>query len=73
MKPLKFAFELWVASVFGIYSQDFYDRNEWIFAIPKYTQENIIGRFWDELNDGWELMQPNMITFQKEFNSWENL
>ncbi len=73
MKPLKFAFELWVASVFGIYSQDFYDRNEWIFAIPKYTQENIAGRFWDELNDGWEFMQPNMIAFQKEFNSWENL
>lgn len=68
----KFAFELWVASVFGIYSQDFYDWNEWIFTIPKYTQENLTGQFWQELNDGWEWMQPDMIAFHKEFNSWDD-
>lgn len=67
----KFAFEFWVASVFGIYSQDFYYCNEWIFTVPEYTQENLTGRFWEELNEGWEFMQPYMIEQLKEFNSFE--
>ena len=66
------AFEFWVASVFGIYSQDFYRWNEWIFTVPKYTQENLTGRFWQELNEGWEFMQPDMIEYLKELNSFEN-
>ena len=68
----KFSFELWVASVFGIYSQDFYRWNEWLFDDPKYTQENLTGRFWQELNDGWEWIQPYMIEYLKEFNSFED-
>jgi hypothetical protein len=66
----KFAFELWVASVFGIYSQDFYECNEWMFSVPKYTQENLTGRFWQDINEGWDFMQPNMIEYLKEFNSF---
>ena len=68
----KFAFELWVASVFGIYSQDFYRWNEWIFTHPKYIQENLTGRFWQDINEGWEFMQPDMIEYLKEFNSFED-
>ena len=69
----KFAFEFWIASVFGIYSQDFYYCNEWIFTVPEYTQENLTGRFWEELNEGWEFMQPYMIEHLKEFNLFEYL
>ena len=68
----KFAFELWVASVFGIYSQDFYMWNEWIFTDPKYIQENLTGIFWQDINEGWEFMQPDMIEYLKEFNSFED-
>jgi len=68
----KFAFELWVASVFGIYSQDFYRWNECIFTDPKYIQENLTGRFWQDINEGWEFMQPDMIEYLKEFNSFED-
>ena len=68
MTNFKFAFEFWVASVFGIYSQHFYDWNEWLFTVPKYTQENLTSRFWDELNDGWEWMQPYMIEEKKRFD-----
>ena len=66
----KFAFELWIASVFGIYSQDFYEWNKWLFDDPKYTQENLTVRFWQELNEGWDFMQPEMIDYLKEFNSF---
>jgi hypothetical protein len=72
MTQFKFAFELWVASVFGIYSRDFYECNEWIFTQPKYIQENLTGRFWQEINEGWDFMQPDMIEYLKEFNSFEN-
>ena len=32
---LKYAFEFWLAAVFGVYSQHFYEWNEWIFLRPK--------------------------------------
>ena len=63
----KFAFEFWAAAVFGIYSQDFYYCNQWIFTDPGYTQENLTGRFWEEINEGWWWMQPLMIEQLKEF------
>ena len=68
LTQFKYAFELWVASVFGIYSQDFYYWNEWLFTDPKYTQENLTCRFWQELNEGWEWMQPYMIEAKKQFD-----
>jgi len=69
----KFAFEFWAAAVFGIYSQDFYDWNEWLFRCPEYTQENLTGRFWDEINEGWDWMQPYMIDHLVEFRAWDKL
>ena len=69
----KFAFELWAAAVFGIYSQDFHDCNQWIFADQRYKQENLSGRFWQEINEGWDWMQLNMIEHLKEFDSWGNI
>jgi hypothetical protein len=69
----KYAFEFWAAAVFGIYSQDFCDWNEWLFRCPEYTQENLTGRFWDEINDGWDWMQPYMIDHLAEFRAWDKL
>ena len=64
---LKFAFEFWAAAVLGLYSQDFYDWNQWLFTDPRYTQQNLTGRFWQEINDGWDWMQPYMIEHSKRF------
>jgi hypothetical protein len=41
------------------------------FTHPKYIQENLTGRFWQEINEGWDFMQPDMIEYLKEFNSFE--
>jgi hypothetical protein len=68
----KYAFEFW-AAVFGIYSQDFYEWNEWLFRDPIYTQENLTGRFWQEINEGWDWMQPYMVEHLTEFDSWGKL
>ena len=66
----KYAFEFWAAAVFGVYSQDFYEWNEWLFRDPGYTQENLTGRFWEAINEDWEWMQPYMIEHLAEFDSW---
>ena len=71
ISQFKIAFELWVASVFGVYSKDFYERNEWMFTNPKYTQENLTGMFWQAINEGWDFMQPDMIAFLDLENKWE--
>jgi hypothetical protein len=42
------------------------------FTHPKYIQENLTGRFWQEINEGWDFMQPDMIEYLKDFNSFED-
>ena len=69
---LKYAFEFWLAAVFGVYSQHFYEWNEWLFRDPRYTQGNLTGRFWQEINEGWDWMQPFMFEHLAEFNSYYN-
>jgi hypothetical protein len=73
----KYAFEFWSAAVFGIYSQHFYEWNDWLFCDPRYTQENLTGRFWWEINEGWDWMQPNMIEhlkmLKKEDERWPTI
>ena len=74
---LKYAFEFWLAAVFGIYSQDFYDWNEWLFRDPRYTQENLTGRFWQVINEGWDWMQPYMVEhlerLKEEDEQWDTI
>lgn len=53
------------------YSKDFYERNEWMFTNPKYTQENLTGMFWQDINEGWDFMQPDMIAFLDLESKWE--
>lgn len=76
MNPIKqFAssFEFWVASVFGVYSENFREWNEYCFRIPGDTQNMLTTRFWDDINEGWIFMQPEMIALQKENELWESL
>ena len=70
LTQFKYAFEFWAAAVFGIYSQDFYEQNQWLFCHTEYTQENLTGRFWQEINEGWDWMQPFMLEHLAEFNSY---
>lgn len=64
-------FEVWLCAVFGVYSQDFYACYQSYIDYPKeYRQQELTALFWFSLNSGWEFMQPDMIAFQKQFNSW---
>lgn len=67
----KNVFEFWVASVLGIYSQDFTRWNGWIFNCPEYTQQNLTGMFWEEINEGWECMQHQtyMMEYLERFDN----
>lgn len=68
-----FAFEFWVAAVFGLYSENFREWNEYCFRVPSDTQDMLRTRFWDDINEGWIFMQPEMIVLQKENELWESL
>lgn len=70
MANIRFSFQLWMASVFGIYSQDFYESIEWTFTVPNYIQQNLTGSFWGSINVGWDYMQPEMIQYLKDFDSF---
>lgn len=71
ISQFKIAFELWVASVFGVYSKDFYEWNKCYLIDPKYTQENLLSIFWQNINEGWDFMQPDMIAFLERERQWE--
>ena len=67
----KHNFEVWLCAVFGIYSQDFYERyNSYVNTPEKYRQKELTAFFWETLNLDWEFMQPYMIAFQEEFDSF---
>ena len=69
----KHTFEVWLCSVFGVYSQDFYSYYQSYIDFPEeYRQQELTALFWFTLNMGWEFMQPDMIIdYQEEFNSFE--
>lgn len=71
ISQFKIAFELWVASVFGVYSKDFYEWYKCYLIDLKYTQENLLSLFWHTVNEGWDFMQPDMIAFLERERQWE--
>ena len=67
----KHNFEVWLCSIFGIYSQNFYEHYQsYIDTSQEYKQGELTALFWFNLNMEWEFMQPDMIEHMKEFNSF---